>query len=523
MRIFSKLNSNEYNNQLEKILENKTFDESVKNLLLSMLYKIENGYADYSIVKFNALPKADFMEKILNIIDKQCFEIKLVIPETEESKPLEHDNVVCRIDADRGSILVYANEEAILYSLIQMNLLQEKYNKNQLEITESKYYRDAINKFLLKAKSINGSEVIRDFDGWSWNNNIKKQSDFEYNLIFQNMMLLNLRLDDNFKEKIYEQNFQNPNLFYQKLYTIILAIIAKQDEKIKNEITTRLNELIRLLFLMEDRVNLLNKITEEKKMISSKIKEIDETLNDKEKLKKEYINRNSKLPNKDKIFSVSFLYDILENERKAQVEKLKTMNGYLDPRNFSKQKTNMENECSLLKNVIELAENGDLRKQEIIEFQKEVLKYYQQKIEENLEDKDFLEKVLYEFRYYCMIPITKNEVIGKEPELQESIEKVMNIIIDNCIDKEIITNFSNSASICYAILKYIFITKIIDLKEIQIKINKIKEIQYVNEVQSQIAVSIYDEKEAESIYNETVYNLKSLNVKLNKKIPLFLK
>ena len=50
MRIFSKLNSNEYNNQLEKILENKTFDESVKNLLLSMLYKIENGYADYSIV-----------------------------------------------------------------------------------------------------------------------------------------------------------------------------------------------------------------------------------------------------------------------------------------------------------------------------------------------------------------------------------------------------------------------------------------------------------------------------------------
>ena len=72
-------------------------------------------------------------------------------------------------------------------------------------------------------------------------------------------------------------------------------------------------------------------------------------------------------------------------------------------------------------------------------------------------------------------------------------------------------------------MKYIFITKIIDLKEIQIKINKIKEIQYVNEVQSQIAVSIYDEKEAESIYNETVYNLKSLNVKLNKKIPLFLK
>ena len=37
MNIFSKFNQNEYNNRLEKILENKTFDEDVKNLLLSML------------------------------------------------------------------------------------------------------------------------------------------------------------------------------------------------------------------------------------------------------------------------------------------------------------------------------------------------------------------------------------------------------------------------------------------------------------------------------------------------------
>ena len=224
MKIFSKLSSNEYNNKLEKILENKTFDEHVKNLLLSMLYKIENGYADYSIVKFNAFSKSHFMEKILNIIEEQCYEIKLVIPETVESKPLEHENVICKIDADRGSILVYANEEAMLYSLIQMNLLQEKFQNTQIKTTKEKYFVQAIKEFLLKAKCINGSEVIRDFDGWSWNNNIKKQSDFEYNLIYQNMMLLNLKIDDDFKEKIYEQNFENPNIFYQKLYTLILKL-----------------------------------------------------------------------------------------------------------------------------------------------------------------------------------------------------------------------------------------------------------------------------------------------------------
>ena len=66
MKIFSKITSNEYNNRLEKILDNKPFDENVKNLLLSMLYKIENGYNDYIKVKYNAIQKEEFMEKSLD-------------------------------------------------------------------------------------------------------------------------------------------------------------------------------------------------------------------------------------------------------------------------------------------------------------------------------------------------------------------------------------------------------------------------------------------------------------------------
>ena len=33
----------DYNNELEKILEKKSFSETTKNLLLSMLYKIETA------------------------------------------------------------------------------------------------------------------------------------------------------------------------------------------------------------------------------------------------------------------------------------------------------------------------------------------------------------------------------------------------------------------------------------------------------------------------------------------------
>lgn len=47
----------DYNNRLEEILSQKNFSEEVKNTLLSIFYKIENGYKDYNIVKKKHLKK----------------------------------------------------------------------------------------------------------------------------------------------------------------------------------------------------------------------------------------------------------------------------------------------------------------------------------------------------------------------------------------------------------------------------------------------------------------------------------
>lgn len=527
MKIFSNITSNEYNNRLEKILDNKPFDENVKNLLLSMLYKIENGYNDYNKVKFDAAEKDVFMEKILSIVEEQCFEIKVVTPKTEPSKLLENDDEICKIDIDKGFILTYANEEDLLYSLIQMNLLQEEYNynkKNELKISNITYYEKAIKEFILKAECLNDSEIIRDFDGWSWNNNIKNIEDIEYNLIFQNIMMLDIKIDNTeFYNKSFEKTLINPNSFEKDMYMMILTLVAEHDVKIKEEIKNRLAELTKLLRLMEDKKAFLDQITNKKKDIFNDIKNIDETLNDKIKLKKEYDKRNSKLPNKEKIFSVSYLSDILEKERKEKLNDIKAMNNFLDPSKYVMQKQKVENECNLLELVVANLENANVKKKSIINMQVEFLNEFIKKMEQNSNSREYFEKIIYKFRYYCLLPISKRKCINDIEELQDTIEKAMNIIIDNCIDKEIITNFSNSTSLCYNILKYIFITKIIDLKEIQIRISKIKEEKYVNEIQYHIAISIYDSKETESIYNETVDNLKLLNVKVNKRIPLFLK
>ena len=157
-----------------------------------------------------------------------------------------------------------------------------------------------------------------------------------------------------------------------------------------------------------------------------------------------------------------------------------------------------------------------------MQTQIEFLKLYGKKIEKYSKKEDW-ENILYSFRYYCLLPVGKNKKIYQCRQLNKQLERVMNVIIDNCIDKEIITNFSNSVSLCYNILKHVFSSRIIDLKEMQIKINKQKEEKYVSDTDYYITVGIYDSKELENVFNEKVDNLNLLNVKLNRKIALLLK
>ena len=392
--------------------------------------------------------------------------------------------------------------------------------KNKKKEKEEWYLKKAIQEFFIQGNCINYCETIRDFDGWSWNNSIKSVHDMEINLVFQNIMMLGLKSED-FENASYV-HLNSGNELYRLFYIIILTLIAEKNENMKMQIINRKKVTSEMLDLMKEKVAFLNKITEEKKSIFDEIRRIDEILNDKEKLRTEYYKRNSKLANKDKIFSVSFLADIMENEREEKMKELKELNEFLDPRNYAVKKQIIENENYVLETVVEDLKNSENKHTTIISLQENFLYEFSKKIEKNIENKESLRSLIYEFRYYCLIPISKKENISDVSEIRESIQKVMNTIIDNSIDKELITNFSNSTSLCYTILKHIFETKIIDLEEIKIKINNIKEEKYLNEVKNKIAISIYDSKETESIYEETVLNLKQLNVRINKKIPLFL-
>ena len=75
-----------YNNELEKVLEKKAFDENTKSLLLSMLYKIETAYKDYEKVKQEVEPKEEFIQELIDNVKNNCDIIKFVKQNSEENK-----------------------------------------------------------------------------------------------------------------------------------------------------------------------------------------------------------------------------------------------------------------------------------------------------------------------------------------------------------------------------------------------------------------------------------------------------
>lgn len=567
MGLFSKFNANEYNDKLEKILEQKKFSSETKNLLLSMLYKIENSFADYKKVKALEITKEQFIERILYIIENECDIIKAVTPNTGESFELERKKVCCLTDIKKGKILVYANEENLLYALCTLDLEYEKYkyNKDKEHIVEPEqsYINNAIEECIIKGMSINTSEVVRDFNGWSWNIEIKHIENIVYNLIYQNLQLLlgediakiiinpqwkikeNIEKEENFKvaeeekpeeekikeydysailEKLFEKRYikERYTSILNKIKVILLAYKGIENADIREKIKNIFEKQTQELKLMEDKPAFLNEVTKKKKALNQKIKNIDKILNSRELIETEYEKRNSKLKNENKIFSISHLATMLDRERENILLDIKELNKVIEPLEYIKAIGKKEEEIKFYSDVVNCLNRNEFEDM-LKELQKECLKCMLVQIDHFETKQEFID-MIYKFRYYCLLPINEIQTIKDIPELQPNIEEVINSLIDSSIDKQAIENISNSISLCYNTLKYIFYTKIIDLEQIFIKIIKEKE-ELTSDKQEKIyyiSICIFDSKEEEEKHSVVVNNLNSLNIKLNKKIALFL-
>ena len=158
--ILLKLQSN--NDKLENVLSKKGFDSDIKNLLLSMLYNISSSYNDYARIKVNVEEKNEFIDDIIEILEK-CNNIELVRASSEEGIEFIKSGITSKVDTDLKNIKVLPTEKAMLYALYKMS------NK-KIQLDEKQgILKNSLSEMLNEGRDINNIEVIRDFNSWSWN------------------------------------------------------------------------------------------------------------------------------------------------------------------------------------------------------------------------------------------------------------------------------------------------------------------------------------------------------------------
>jgi len=500
-RLISKFNIKDYNNQLEKILTKKTFSEDTKNLLLNMLYRIENAYNDYQKVNVDVKNKKDILEEILNIIENDCETIDII----KENKSYSI--------REEKKIVTYLNANRMLYELYQIK--NKKFNiLDDYDITKK-----SIENTLNHAYSIASSEIIRDFDGWSWHIIVSEIENITANLIYKALkILVGNEFLVNWQENINNEDYIQKLL--EKLEIIYKTELAEELFKtikqlsILNYTNENQDERKRLIQVQEnlqiefedinDKKGYLQKLADNKKKINAEIKNIDKLINDDKLLKREFIARNELLDMEHRIFSLSDFVDVLQLERNELIKELNLCSKKMEPLNFIKLKTELETNLIMLKELKLEKKDTKIYNQKIEQLLKLINKAIEVQIN-NLEEKEDIVKLIYMVRYYGLIYANKS----KRVKDLINLNKIQKQIITEACKRKAITIFSKNIKENYEIVKNIFEIDIIELEKIYFKFVAIQE---------KILLEIYDEG---NLYKTVeLVEIEELYVKFNKKIKV---
>ncbi len=500
-KLFNKLNIKDYNNQLEKVLENKVYSLNTKNLLLNMFYEIENSYADYEETKRQVPLKSYFIQYLINTIQKKCTKIDIIKNNSHEGQMLlskENGYVI-----NHNEITVLENEKCLLEAILEIS-------RNEIKIPKQyKYIDEAFRKLLTIGATINQTEVIRDFNGWSWSiskNNIK---DYRYNIVYQT---LNYIVDCNLMYEFIDNN--NVTLDYIKIlneqvvfkfgdkigkkfndimYKNIMYLYAENNTEVKEQLLKLKDKYKKQLEIMKDKENFIKELTNEKKRFNKKIDTIDKLLNNKELIKEQYEKRNKKL----KDINLEMWVNTLKKERKDLLKKINECNTLIKPKEYIKKIENLEYKFEFLEQI-----NND----KLIELCQTFLMGLNQIIKKTENKKELIE-LIYKLRYYRYIPY-KGEFLKDVKELKISFYKTMKLLISKACKLKVLEIISEDEKENFIILKMLFNTQVIDLQNINV------ELKYQNDI---LYLQYYDGKILES---KIEANFK--NIKIKKKTKIFI-
>lgn len=481
----NKIIPKDYKEELANIAEQKRFSQNAGNLLLSMFYKTEDSFDNYKTVKREVPERDDFLKSIVDNVRKNCYNIEIAEANSELAKQLKVNkcNIISEKNKKGKTVISFPNEKNLLYGISKASLpdIDEK-----LTTTEK-----AIITVILIGKCISISEVIRDFNGWSWSILPKEIESSECNIIYE---LLTYLYGYKFINNIDSNNLgalkkNMPDELWDVLERVATQFYLSYDKNENEQVLKMLSNYKTKLSKMSDRENFIKQTVKEKKDKLSEIGKLDEILSDQKELKKQYLAFNAKLPNESKIFSVSHYEDLLKKQRKIAIESLSLYNRMLIPEEFIKYREELQYKVKFYET-----------KTDISKFQKEFLKCFEKKVDITNSRKEILD-LIYEIRYLNFIPNCKMKLTDIERK-----------IIPKAINARVLNPISNNDELDYKLLKGIFECDAVSLEGLYIKLGVCDE---------GIMVTILDGDNVEKEYVARLPEGSNVQIRKTKKSKIF--
>lgn len=506
MGLFSKLK--DYNIELEEILDKKYFSSNIKNLLFSMIYKIEISYVDFSQVKKCVRTKEDFLNELIEIIRLYCDNVKIVEPDSDQAKMLIKNDVKALTNEKERSILTYPSEISLLYALSEIS---PKYFYINDKFSIKKQFQNV----LVNGYIQNNVEILSDFTGWSWDKSFNKKYEYIDNLIYQNLLVIlgekflyewrtygSTRRDFLNEAKKYIKYFTGNEKYLISLYKLIYL---KSSSKEKEKLTLKLREDIKLLKKMNDKSKYIEEIKIQKQKIEKRINKYNKVLENEEILEKEFIKANLKLDETKKLKSLKRYKQLIEREREKFVKEIEEIDYILKPENYSKRK-------EILKKSYEIFTSNQTFEEVLIENQKEFLTFIDKRLSK-MKTRDEILDVLYELRYYKTLRFSKGNIITEIEEIDNEIDKIMKKAITMLCKIGAIKIISMDINLNFEIIKYALETKIMELEKTKL---------YFDSDGNGLIIKVFDKDiiEKQGRKNTNV-SKNTLEVKLKRRIKLF--
>ncbi len=505
----------DYNYILDKMLEEKRFSQDAKNLLLNMIYKIETSYKDYSMIKGVYKTKNEFIDEIINSVSENCNNILLIDPKREGVLLLQKEKAIAITDEKEKKIYAYPTEQAILYGIMEIKpkyfFIPQKYS----------YFQKGLQKALVEGSVLNSTEVIRNFNGWSWNVVEDANINHVSNMIYQSIRLL---LDEDFLEnweedkdattdyihelrkeiaQIYGETCSK-NLYISLVRLIISTLSSSTKKRLEQEYITAQQTYEKML----NKNQYIYDISKEKEFIAGEIEKIDLILSDQNRLLHEFKKQNQQLPEEQKMADASDLFKILVRNKQKYTLRINELNDMVKPIAFNTLKKDLKEKIEIL-SILEQKEAT--RTYEIL-FLQEVLKCFST-ILEKIKLKEELLEIIYKMRYFRMMRITQDEKAEDIHILNNYIRRILEFTVTKACREKAFNIFCKDVRMNFLIIERALDTTIANYEDVDISL-RIRD--------DGLEVTVYDNEVIEKQELITcIISSKDLNVKQKKHIPMY--